>query len=566
TKPGPPQPALTAVPLTTDPGYEGMPSLSPDGSQVAFASFGEKLDNLDIYVKQIGGGGPPLRLTSDPAVDKFPAWSPDGRSIAFVRERGDRDEVVLIPAIGGPERRLAETAPELLWGPSLDPPYLSWSPDSKYLVTVDRASPGELSGLYLLSVTTGEKRRLTTPPAPALADTNPAFSPDGRALAFVRVISNSNPQLYVVPLSEDYRPTGAARRLDVPQPWVVNPAWTADGREIVCSAGPPWIGGMLWRVSVSDSEKPVLLASLGKTSYQPTVSRQGNRLVYQVWTWNSHIWRSEVSGGTKPLAAVRLIASTRQEQNPQYSPDGSRVAFSSDRTGNQEIWVCNGDGSNPVQLTSLETSSGTPRWFPDGRHLVFDSQKEGQAEIFVIDTETRVPLRLTSDPSDDVTPSVSHDGKWIYFGSTRTGRLEIWRLPTEGGQAVQVTHQGGAIPFESLDGKKVYYQKKLADSDVWQVPVAGGEETRVLGPAGQLQFAVVADGIYFIEPGPPGYAGWIKGNSLKFFSFAKGTAEKVFDIKYLPQAGLSLSPDGRYVLFSQVDPFSVDLMLVENFR
>ena len=566
TKRGLTPPALTAVPLTTDPGFEGMPSLSPDGSQVAFASFGEKLDNLDIYVKQIGGGGPPLRLTSDPAVDKFPAWSPDGRSIAFVRERGDKDEVLLIPAIGGPERRLAQTAYDLPWGPSLNPPCLSWSPDSKYLMTVDRASAGEPPGLFVLSIATGEKRRLTTPPAPALADTNPAVSPDGRALAFVRVISTSNPQLFVLPLSQDYRATGAARRLDVPQPWVVNPAWTADGQEIVCSAGPPWIGGMLWRVSVSDSEKPMLLASLGTTSSQPTVSRLGNRLVYQVWTWNSHAWRAEVSGGTKPLAAVKLIASTRQEYNAQYSPDGSRVAFSSDRSGNSEIWVCNGDGSNPVQLTSLESSSGTPRWFPDGRRIVFDSQKEGQEEIYVIDTETRVPRRLTSDPSDDVTPSVSHDGKWIYFGSTRTGSLEVWRLPAEGGQAVQVTHEGGAIPFESLDGKKIYYQKKLADSDVWQVPVAGGEETRVLGPAGQLQFAVVADGIYFIEPGPPGYAGWIKGNSLKFFSFAKGTAEKVFDIKYLPQVGLSLSPDGRYVLFSQVDPFGVDLMLVENFR
>jgi len=446
----------------------------------------------------------------------------------------------------------------------MNPPYLSWSPDSKYLVTVDRASPGEPPSLFVLSVATGEKRRLTTPPAPAVADTNPAVSPDGRALAFVRVISDGNTQLYVLPLSEDCRSTGEARRLDVPQPWVVSPAWTADGREIVCDAGPPYVGGMLWRVSVSDSGKPVLLASLGE-SYQPTVSRQGNRLVYQVWGWNADIWRAEVSGGDRSRPAEKLIASTRQEANAQYSPDGSRIVFQSDRSGNQEIWVCNGDGSNPVQLTSLE-SSGTPRWFPDGRRIVFDSQKEVQSEIYVIDTETRVPRRLTSDPSDDLTPSVSHDGRWIYFASTRTGRWEIWRLPAEGGEAVQVTHEGGAIPFESLDGKKVYYQKKLEASDVWQIPVAGGEETRVLGPAGQLQFTVVADGIYFIEPGPLGYGGWIKGNSLKFFSFAKGTAEKVFDIKYLPQIGLSLSPNGRYVLFSQVDPFGVDLMLVENFR
>jgi hypothetical protein len=235
-RPKPTQPALTAVPLTTDPGFEGMPSLSPDGSQVAFGSYGEKLDNLDIYVKLIGGG-PPIRLTSDPAIDFSPAWSPDGRSIAFIRYRGDKQEVILIPALGGPERKLSQMAPDLPVELSLS---LSWSPDSKYLVTVDRASPEEPPGLFTLSVTTGEKRRLITPPAPALADCNPAVSPDGRTLAFVRLISNGNAQLYVLPLSEDCRPTGEARRLDLPQPWVASPAWTADGREIVCSAGPPW--------------------------------------------------------------------------------------------------------------------------------------------------------------------------------------------------------------------------------------------------------------------------------------------------------------------------------------
>jgi Tol biopolymer transport system component len=165
-----------------------------------------------------------------------------------------------------------------------------------------------------------------------------------------------------------------------------------------------------------------------------------------------------------------------------------------------------------------------------------------------------------------MTPSVSHDGKWIYFASTRTGREEVWRLPAEGGQAVQVTHEGGAIPFESPDGKAVYYQKTLDVSDVWKIPIAGGGETRVLGPASNSAFAVVVDGIYFIEPGPPGYARWIKGNSLKFFSFAKGTAVKVLDMRYWAQIGVSVSPDGRYVLFTQMDPFVQDLMLVENFR
>ena len=566
TKPGPTQPTLTAIPLTTDPGYEGMPSLSPDGSQVVFGSFGEKLDNLDIYVKQIGGG-PPLRLTSDPAIDKYPAWSPDGRLIAFVRERSDKQEVLLIPALGGPERKLAEIAPEsseLISGP----PYLSWSANSKYLVTVDRASSGEPPSLFVLSVVTGEKRRLTTPPAPALADANPAVSPDGQALAFVRLISLGNTQLFVLPLSEDCRPTGEALRLKLSQPWVTSPAWTADGQEIVCNAGPPWVSVMLWRVPVSDSEKSVFLASLEKTSMHPTFPRQGNRLVYAVYSGeatSTDVWRAEVSGQQSSGSAEKLIASTRREENAQYSPDGSRIAFSSDRSGNSEIWMSNGDGSNPVQMTSLGWA-GSPRWFPDGRRIVFDSNIEGHTEIFLIDVTTRVPQRLTNESSDNVTPSVSHDGKWIYFSSTRTGRSEVWRLPAEGGEALQLTHGGGFIPFESADGQAVYYQKIQRDSDVWRVPVAGGEETRVFGPVGSFQFAVTTDGIYFIEPGPPGYAGWIKGNSLKFYSFTKGTAEKVFDIKNSPWIGLSVSPDGRYVLFSQRDPFGLDLMLVENFH
>jgi dipeptidyl aminopeptidase/acylaminoacyl peptidase len=259
---------------------------------------------------------------------------------------------------------------------------------------------------------------------------------------------------------------------------------------------------------------------------------------------------------------VKLIASTREEEDPKYSPDGSRIVFDSMRSGHNEIWVCNADGSNPVQLTWLESVSGSPRWFPDGRRIVFDSDKEGQVEIYVIDITTLVPRRLTNESSDDVTPSVSHDGKWIYFSSKRTGRLEVWSMPTEGGEAVQVTRQGGYLPFESLDGKVVYY---LKDQDVWKVPVAGGEESRVLGPIVGV-FAVGADGIYFNELGTPGFS-VLKGKfSLKFFSFAKGTAEKVFDLKYLPAWGLSVSPDGRYVLTSQVDPFVRDLMLVENFR
>jgi WD40 repeat protein len=265
---------------------------------------------------------------------------------------------------------------------------------------------------------------------------------------------------------------------------------------------------------------------------------------------------------------VKLIASTYPQKDPRYSPDGSKIVFWSNRSGNGEVWVCNSDGSSPVQLTSSEAAvSGSPRWFPDGRRIVFDSNKDGHVDIFVIDTETLVPRRLTDGLGEYVRPSVSHDGKWIYFESTRTGRHEIWRMPSDGGEPAQVTHEGGMMPFESVDGKVIYYLKQISEIvvEAWKVPVSGGVETRVDGPVDDFQFAVAGDGIYFAQFGTRVFVG-SRGNSLKFFSFARGTTEKVCDIKYNLGNGLCVSPDGRYALMTLVDPEVCDLMLVENFH
>jgi hypothetical protein len=212
-------------------------------------------------------------------------------------------------------------------------------------------------------------------------------------------------------------------------------------------------------------------------------------------------------------------------------------------------------------VTSLGTFSGTPRWFPEGQRIVFDSQTDGQADIYVVDTAGGAPRRLTDDPSADVVPSVSADGKWILFVSTRTGRFEIWRVPAEGGQAVQVTRQGGFMPFGSWDNKTIYYQRSGASfDDLWSVPAGGGEERRLAGPLFNFDFAVMADGIFFIGPGAQG------GGLLEFFDLAKGTARKVAEIPGRTRVGLSVSPDRLFALVTKYENAGKDLMLVENFR
>ena len=218
-----PQAPLRAVPLTSDPGRERHPTFSPDGNQVAFAWDGETRDNTDIYVKLVAGGRP-LRLTTNPAVDSHPAWSPDDTQIAFLRRSETSGGIFLVPPIGGSERKLAES-PHFGVGRSSG---LSWSPDGKFLAVSDRTSPEEPFALFLVSVESGEKERLTSPPAQSLGDYKPAFSPDGRTLAFVRQSAVVIGEIYLVQVAG-----GEPRRLTFNDQAIRGLAWTPDGREIV---------------------------------------------------------------------------------------------------------------------------------------------------------------------------------------------------------------------------------------------------------------------------------------------------------------------------------------------
>jgi serine/threonine protein kinase len=220
---------LQAVPLTTQPGVHRYPSFSPDGNHVVFSWTGPKQDNQDLYLQQIGAGSA-LRLTSDPNNDYNPVWSPDGRSIAFLRSQSESgtSELLLIAPLGGPERKLTEV--HVRTASFVTSPYLTWCPDSKCLVVTDSLGENKPAALFVVSLETGEKRRLTNPQPPAMGDANPAISPDGRWLIFRRNPSGLfDAELYRLPLGEGMTPAGKPKRI-TPSALDANyPAWIPGG-------------------------------------------------------------------------------------------------------------------------------------------------------------------------------------------------------------------------------------------------------------------------------------------------------------------------------------------------
>jgi eukaryotic-like serine/threonine-protein kinase len=549
-------PPMRVSRVTSYPGLETEPALSPDGKMVAFVWNGENQDNRDVYVKLVDEGVP-FPLTDDPADDLSPSWSPDGRLIAFRRQSADRGGIYIVPALGGSERKLSSlnsVIAEIGNTKALD-----WSPNGKFLASSERPSRALPPRIFLLAVDTGEKKSLTSGPG----DLFPAFSPDGENLLFCRAgLPGRRFDLYRVrvgggeprPVTSDHDRSS------------VSGAWTAGGGEIIFVGD--WYEGGLFRVNAQGGE-PQPLSPGGQFGFYPSISRQGHRLVYSEQTYDTDIWRVDLSPALngKPSALTRLISSSRREDTPHFSPDGKRIVFSSNRSGHWEIWVCDSDGRNSVQLTSFGGPyiTGTPRWSADGETIAFDSRPGGQSDIFVINVESRVQRNLTANSYHDGVPSWSRDGRWIYFCSDRGDdpELQVWKMPVEGGQPIQVTKNGGWEAFESFDGTTLYYSKITDRNAIWKVPTAGGEETRFLANTLWRYWTVGEKGIYFITRED-------RFLIVNFIDFADQRVIRLARFERSPvkdaHAGLTLSPDGRSLLWTLPEGYNSDIMLVESFR
>jgi len=451
------QAAFNVLPFTALPGEETSAAFSPDGSRIAFAWNGDPppgVKGFDLYVKALGSETL-LRLTHHPSEWISPAWSPDGTQIAFHRMDGADTGIYVVPALGGPERKVRSTQ---VPHPVLS--IISWSPDAKWIAFSDMPGDGRAT-MYLLSTETLESKRLPITPK-CINPGEPAFSHRGDHLAYWCLHSMDEFGLYSLPL-----PDGPPKMISLFRPFPLGLTWSGDDRSLIYS-----LSGELSEVTVANGS--IKRLDFAGSAELPTVSFKGDQFAYSSSSDNSDIWRRDLLQPESP--AVRLAPSTRAQRAAQFSPDGKLIAFESSRSGVQGVWVSSHDGGDLVQISNLHDLSGNPQWSPDGKKIAFDSRPVDRREIYIADLSERIPRKLVTNISDAALPHWSRDGKWIYFMSSEVGKTGIYRCPASGGDAIALSKSkgniDGTVAQESFDGDAVFFASRFEKPTLKKVPLS----------------------------------------------------------------------------------------------
>ncbi len=565
-------PARITKPVTL-PGDKKDPAFSPDGRSVAFSWTGEQGDHYDIYVTR-GGGQTPIRLTQGPGSDISPAWSRDGSQIAFLRLRSvSKASLLVVPSEGGPERLVREIALSENFHRAMRP-LLTWAPDGTGIVYTASDPESGRASLYVTDLQGGGARKLFDSGGEGIwGNTSPAFSADGKWLAYSEVYGPLQAGLYVRPVSAGMESFGEPIRVpgtnDSP---TGSPVWAPDGKRLLFRQG-----GSIFQWTAGGASEHVYVSSAGLEAMSATWGTAGEpRLVAAENPYKELRAVLLKPGGLAAAGdSVPFAPSATNESSPKFSPDGKWLLFLGSRSGAAEIWVADTNGRNPRQVTHLNTTViGYPHWSPDSRHIAFHSWIAGKPQIYTIDLG-RSPSAAGGGQADDgvkkITDSAfgffmhtwSGDGKYVYVnGATAAGG--VFRVPVDGGLPEPQNFDAGPSVV-TPDGHSLVYGK-INRPGLFRRSLDGGPENNpeeklvddYMAPGNDLN--AFADGVYYIS-----WNGESKPRAIRFYSYAQKQSVDILSLSgVIPTpADLAVTPDRRRLVYKLLSGLGTELTLIE---
>jgi Tol biopolymer transport system component len=482
----------TVTRLTTDPGYEGEPTFSPDGQTIAYVA--DRDGNFEIYLQQISGG-PAINLTHNPAADLQPSFSPDGREIAFVSDRDGGTEIFhaapnmphaggdiwVMPTLGGPARKVVT-----------DGSWPSWTPDGSSILYVHGTYRS--SRIALIPATGGVSRDLPIEDLTVSRYFCPRLSPDGHwllyqngyqievvrsqggkprflgrgqypawgpgswSILFANELPGKSRTLWTAPFSPDRGElSGPPRPLTLGRGADVTPAVSRDGTSIAFSAVDETLN--LEALPFDGEKGRVLGPEHDLTAGNNHVgffdsSPDGKTIVFdQDRGGGSHLWRIDPPAPPSELTRDPVY----QERYPGFSPNGREVLFYRWTTGAAEeateLWIMNVDGTSPRRITEV---SGPASWLPDGKRILIS---RGDA-VFQFDLPSGRTIPVVGALGRTLT-LIDPSGQWVVSQVSQGGTFALTAVPLGGGtpRIVVPAVYDAYHPFFSLSGRWLYFQR-----------------------------------------------------------------------------------------------------------
>ena len=535
-------PARVVSPLTHNPGHEYLGRLSPDGRWLALGWWQGQGTGALFLRPAADLAAPPQPVSGDAGEVNALAWSPDGRALAFTATAADgRCTLWLQPVAGGardgPARALAACAP--MFTPSLD-----WSPDGRWLAFSAEADGA--GGLFLVAPDGSGLRRLTTAPPAALADHQPAWSPDSQRLAFVRQDpADGSRDLHETGLDGDVRRLSTLRLQ-----WLHGLSFLPDGQDLVLSTTQQDTRVLLrWQRSSGQ------LQPLGLEGSAPAVGADG-RIVYALLRTHVSVARLAAPGA----APQRLIQSVASDRMPDHHASSGTV-FVSRRSGHPELWLAPADGAAPRALTQLQGTLAAPAWSPRGDAVAFlGSCGPGRRiGLCLLPHPGGAPRPLAADAARYGRPTWHPSGDAVWVPSDRGGRWQLWRFAVDGSGAASAldtaSPPGRALQW-APDGSGFVYQPRLHDGLRWRAAASGAERPLASLPAGErlLDWRWGTDGLLLLS----------RGDAERFHRLDPATGRLqllgAHALGTFPEQASFALGDGGSLLVEQADVAVADLM------
>jgi Tol biopolymer transport system component/DNA-binding winged helix-turn-helix (wHTH) protein len=531
------------LPLTSFSGRETDPDLSPDGTQVVFAWNGGQEGVSQIYVKDIATETP-RRLSGSGGYNCQPVWSADGEAISFVRADSNGVGIYRIRLVGGPMERIYSSPAGWIYG-------FDYTADGTSLVAAVGAGDPAFYRLNIVNLGSGSSRELFRTAAERVHDVNPSISPDGRYVAFQRGRDLDRMSIWVATLDgSDARSVTSVSRV------IRGLDWYPDGEHLILASTAinSWNAG-LWRLSLKNGTITPVPCSCEWVE-NPSVSKTG-AITFESLSSEMNIW--SIPDGEEEMPGLPFISSTRWDGRPVVSNDGSRVAFISTRSGASELWICSGDGSQPVQVTHLNGPLvENACWSPDGSEIAVDVTLNENSQVYFVPAAGGIAELVTPGDMNCKVCGWSGDGKWLYVRSDESGEWGLWRIFLESKEAVLFSDAPVAGARIGSDGTMLYLTKPNRQG-CWRTPIDRWQLEPLmigLGPYRHEDWDVSRSGVYYLDRGDL--------SQIVFYDLAGDSIRVVWETENYLGPGLSVSDDGSLILVSRSDNLEGDLMLLEQ--